>query len=114
MRLMYIDKNSNNLSFKLKEHLILLNKELEQSLNSIFSKKETDKLFSEKCNFSYCPSSKFYLIEHRDVDENVREYFYDILQQRNGALKINLEVEFSKLTLKLLKEMGDSISNFYK
>ena len=114
MRLMYIDKNSNNLSFKLKEHLILLNKELEQSLNSIFHKNEKDKLFSKEYDFSYCPSSAFLLTNHKDLDENVKEYILGILNQRNGVLNINLEVEFSKSTLKLLKEMEDSISNFYK
>ena len=112
MRLMYIDKKSNNLTFNLQEHLIFLNKELEQSLNSIFSGK--DKLFSKKYNFSYSPSNTFYLHEHKDTDKNVETYFIDILDRKNVEFKFNLEVGFSKSTLQLLKEIGDSISNFYK
>lgn len=114
MQLMYIDKNSNNLSFNLKKHLIFLNKELEQSLNSIFSKNEKYKLFSKEYDFNYSSSSTFYLIKDRNTDEDVKEYFFDILDKKNGDLKINLEVEFSKSTLKLLKEMWNLISNFYK
>ena len=71
-------------------------------------------MFSKEYDFNYSSSSTFYLIKDRNTDEDVKEYFFDILDKKNGDLKINLEVEFSKSTLKLLKEMWNLISNFYK